>query len=64
MDLSDRELCDAGFVTLRRKVGEGGPLQEIHRLSRRIADLQLAIAQRDALLNLYQERVEALSECT
>jgi ABC-type Fe3+-hydroxamate transport system substrate-binding protein len=35
--------------------------REIRGLIRKVGDLQKAVAQRDALINLYQQRVEALS---
>ncbi|MBM3269396.1 MAG: hypothetical protein FJZ01_17270 [Candidatus Sericytochromatia bacterium] len=64
MEWSERDLRDAGIVTLRRRldspIGVLDP-REIRALIRKVGDLQKAVAQRDALINLYQQRVEALS---
>jgi ABC-type Fe3+-hydroxamate transport system substrate-binding protein len=64
MEWSEREWQDAGIVTMRKRldlpIGSLDP-REIRALIRKVGDLQKAVAQRDALINLYQSRVEALS---
>ncbi len=62
MEWSERDLHEAGIVTLRKRldspIGALDP-REIRGLIRKVGDLQKAVAQRDALINLYQQRVEA-----
>lgn len=64
MEWSERDLHEAGIVTMRRRL-EGAALgvdpREIRQLIRKVAQLEKAVAQRDALLGLYQQRVEALT---
>ncbi len=64
MEWSDRDLHEAGIVTMRRRL-DGAALgvdpREIRNLIRKVAQLEKAVAQRDALINLYQQRVEALT---
>jgi hypothetical protein len=82
MEWSDRDLHEAGIVTMRRRINElpvaqrsgraeaagptgagfpGADSRQVKALERKVADLQKAVQQRDALINLYQQRVEALT---
>ncbi|MBM3276382.1 MAG: hypothetical protein FJZ00_14605 [Candidatus Sericytochromatia bacterium] len=82
MEWSDRELHEAGIVTMRRRINElpvaqlsgraevagpsragfpGADSRQLKALERKVAELQKAVSQRDALINLYQQRVEALT---
>ena len=64
MEWSDRDLHEAGIVTMRRRLDAGFPgadLRQLKALERKVSELQKAVQQRDALINLYQQRVETLT---